>query len=162
MNYNVMNYTYEAMELMMRGVDIMDSMLNTLIDGIMLLPDCNETVRLKMMASRTGSDKAKLYEMLSDSYNNAVDMLADEYCAELDSENEPDDEDEPDDKDEFDDEEDYIEADIPTGAELQGFLNLIDNIFSSGNPVSISADIYINENKAGKDKSDNDEERNND
>ncbi|MCD8180745.1 MAG: hypothetical protein LUF26_04620 [Firmicutes bacterium] len=159
MNYNVMNYTYEAMELMMRGVNIMDSMLNTLIDGIMLLPDCNETVRLKMMASRTGSDKAKLYEMLSDNYDNAVDMLADEYCAELDNEDkiddELDDENEP-------DEEDYTEADIPTGAELQEFLNLIDNIFASGNPVSISADIYINENKTGKDKSDNNEERNND
>lgn len=145
-----MNYNYEALELMMEGVDIMDSMINALIDSIMILPNCEETARLKKMASRAMSDKAKIYETLSDTYDNAIDMLADEYCTELDDEDDLTDE-------------NYTDAEIFSDSELQELLTLLGAIFSSGSPVSISADIYINENKDGNDKeiSDN-KERNGD
>ena len=122
-----MNYNYENTHLLMEGAELLYTMLHELIGGIKCLPGCKETAPLKRSAANVSAASEDVYQTMK---NIALD-------AELSC----------------DENRNYAdecgENDIHTGSDLQEFLGLIENILSSDKPVSISADIYINEEKDG-------------
>ena len=118
----IMNYNYENIRMIMEGAELLYSMLCELNKGIGNLPGCKVTAGLKALSANIGAAGAGVYQTMR---NIASDEKPCDECE--------------------DDTEDY--EDIPDSADLQELLDLIGGIITSGKPVSISADIYINEDK---------------
>lgn len=128
-----MSYNYETMKVIMEGADLLYSMLGELTDGISALPGCKVTQSLKSLSANISAASSGIYHTMK---NIAID--ADEPCDEC-----------------LDDAEEY-DRDVPPGNDLRDFLDMVAAVLSSDKPVSISADIYINEEKGGDAKKDED------
>lgn len=118
----VMNYNYENIRMIMEGAGILYSMLCDLTEGIGNLPGCKMTAALKYLSANISASSGGIYQTMKniaseESFCDACEDNAD------DCEN------------------------IPSGSDLKEFLGAIEEIFASGKPMSISADIYINEEK---------------
>lgn len=114
---------YGTIEAVMDGAELLYTMIKELNDGIRHLPGCRATAKLKQRSANIDLASIGVYHAMQ---NIALD---DEIpCAEYEA-----------------DAEEFDEDDIPTGDDLQELLDKIAHILASGKPVSISADIYINE-----------------
>lgn len=130
---------YKNIQIIMEGAELLYSMLCELNDGIGNLPGCKVTAGLKCLSANVSASGAGIYQTMK---NIASDEIP---C------------------DGYEDEEEYTDdcKDIPDSADLKEFLDTITEILGSGKPVSISADIYINEGhseNAGNDYDDEDDE----
>ena len=120
-----MNYNYETTQIIMEGADLLYSMLQELNVGIRHLPGCKMTAGLKSLSANICAASSGIYQTMR---NISAEAPCEECVAEYDE---------------------YREEDIPNGADLQEFLDAIGDMLASGKPISISADIYINEEKDG-------------
>lgn len=119
-----MAYNYETVQLIMDGADILYGMLRELTEGIRHLPGCKMTANLKRLSANISTTGEGVYQTM---HNSTMD--AEPTCAEC-ADNE------------------YAEADIPSTEDLNELMDaIIDSIFS-GKPISISADIHINDGNA--------------
>ncbi len=123
-----MNKNYETANIIMEGAELLYSMLGELITGIRNLPGCRVTSNLKKTAFETEAASGGIFDTMK------MVMTADEPCMECSEA----------------DEQDMTEADIPAQSDLEEFLGKVSELIASDNPVSISADIYINEAKPDK------------
>ena len=131
---------YKNIQIIMEGAELLYSMLCELNDGIGNLPGCKVTAGLKCLSANVSASGAGIYQTMK---NIASDEIPCD-CYE-------------------DDDEEYTDdcKDIPDNADLKEFLDTITEILCFGKPVSISADIYINEGhseNAGNDYDDEDDE----
>ena len=122
-----MNYNYEKIGMIMEGAELLYSMLCELNEGIGNLPGCKVTAGLKALSAHIGAASAGIYQTMK---NIASDT--DEPCDECE---------------EYEGEDEDDEADIPSHSDLEELLDVIGDMLSSGKPISVSADIYINEGK---------------
>ncbi|MDO5398462.1 MAG: hypothetical protein Q4G33_11095 [bacterium] len=121
-----MNYNYEKIQSIIDGAGLLYNMIGELTEGIDRLPGCTMTARLKDASKNVGRVSYAVYRTMKEIAAESEEPC--DMCEEYE-----------------DDEDEYGEADIPTGGDLEELLNVIADILSSGKPVSISADIYINE-----------------
>lgn len=150
MNYNVMNYNYEAVQVMMHGVDLLCSMLCELTENVKTLPNCGKTANVKRFSADVHDDCMAVYEMLQtvcdevEEVNENAVYLEDDFC--------------PDNlcDDEYNDEVRHHK--LPRNVsemDIETINDMIDELFADGK-ITVSADIYINKDKDNKD---NDAER---
>ncbi|MDO5398206.1 MAG: hypothetical protein Q4G33_09775 [bacterium] len=121
-----MSYNYENTQIILEGADLLYSMLMELNEGIRHLPGCKVTANLKRLSVNIGAASGGIYQTMK-----KIAAETEEMCDEC-----------------ADDTDEYGEADIPSGTDLKEFLEKIAEILVSDKPVSISADIYINEGKS--------------
>ena len=115
---------YKNIQIIMEGAELLYSMLCELNDGIGNLPGCKVTAGLKCLSANISASGAGIYQTMKNIASGEI----------------------PCDGYEEDDEEYTDECkDIPANADLKEFLDTIAEILGSGNPVSVSADIYITE-----------------
>lgn len=115
---------YKNIQIIMEGAELLYSMLCELNDGIGNLPGCKVTAGLKCLSANISASGAGIYQTMKNIASGEI----------------------PCDGYEEDDEEYTDECkDIPDNADLKEFLDTIAEILGSGNPVSVSADIYITE-----------------
>lgn len=120
---------YGTINTLMDGAELLYTMIEELNDGIRHLPGCRATAKLKQMSDHIDLASIGVYHAMQNIASDG-EPTCDEY-----------------------DTEEYDEDDIPTGDDLQELLDKIAHILASRKPVSISADIYINEdNDAAEDK----------
>ena len=155
MNYNVMNYNYEAVQVMMHGVDLLCSMLHELTENVKTLPNCGKTANVKRFSANVHDDCMVVYEMLQnvcdevEEVNENVMYSEGDFC----TENLCD--------DEYDDEARHHK--LPHNVsemDIETINDMIDELFADGK-ITVSADIYINkdkDNSGNKDSKDNDAE----
>lgn len=123
-----MNYNYENIQMIMEGAELLYSMLCELNEGIGNLPGCKMTAGIKYLSANVSASGAGIYQTMRNIASD--DILCDE-CA--------------DDTDEYED--------APSNTDLEELLETIDEMISSGKPVSVSANIYINEDKNSEEES---------
>lgn len=123
-----MSYNYETIQVIMEGAELLYSMLGELTNGISALPGCKATHNLKSLSANISAAGSGIYHTMK---NIAIE--AEEQCSDC-----------------YDDT-DEDGADAPTKNDLNDFLNTVAAVLSSDKPVSISADIYINEEKDSAD-----------
>ena len=114
---------YGTINTLMDGAELLYTMIKELNDGIRHLPGCRATAKLKQMSDHIDLASIGVYHAMQN-----IALNDEPICDEADT-----------------DAEEYDEDDIPTGDDLQELLDKIAYILASGKPVSISADIYINE-----------------
>ena len=112
---------YGTIDALMDGAELLYTMVSELTEGIAHLPGCRMTSNLKRVAANIDLASSGVYRTMQNIVADG-EPTCDEY-----------------------DTEEYDEDDIPTGDDLQELLDKIAHILASGKPVSISADIYINE-----------------
>ena len=145
-----MNKNYKAIQAIMEGVDLLYGMVRDLDEGIRHLPGCKTTANLKQLAANTQFASGGVYHIIQ----QFADDIMPEYeeGAEDMSSYDDTDDDEGIDED-FDEDygEDYDEdfdentdTDIPASNDIREFLVAVSELLKSGQPVSITADIYIN------------------
>ncbi|MGN1134892.1 MAG: hypothetical protein ACI4SF_01595 [Oscillospiraceae bacterium] len=134
-----MNYNYETMQMIMEGSDLLYTMIQELNDGIRSLPGCKMTANLKRLSANIGATSNGIYQTMR-SIGMGAEVPCEQCLADMDE---------------------YNDADIPSGSDLKEFLDKIAGILVSDKPVSISADIYINEGhseNAGNDYDDDEDD----
>lgn len=124
-----MNYNYNEIQAITEDAGLLYTMIGELTEGIARLPGCKMTARLKDASKNVATVSNSIYSTIRN-----IAAEAEALCEEYEDGCE-------------DSADEYGEADIPTGSDLQELLDRIAEIFASGKPVSISADIYINEGK---------------
>lgn len=121
-----MNCNYEKIQSIIDGAGFLYTMIGELTEGIDRLPGCTMTARLKDASKNVGRVSYAVYRTMKEIAAESEEPC--DMCEEYE-----------------DDEDEYGEADIPTGGDLEELLGVISDIPSSGKPISVSADIYINE-----------------
>ena len=124
-----MNYNYNEIQAITEGAGLLYNMIGELTEGIARLPGCKMTARLKDASKNVATVSNSIYSTI-----RSIAAEAEDLCEEYEDGCE-------------DSADEYGEADIPTGGDLEELLGVIADILASGKPVSISADIYINEEK---------------
>ena len=115
---------YKNIQIIMEGAELLYSMLCELNDGIGNLPGCKVTAGLKCLSANISASGAGIYQTMKNIASGEIPFDGYE-----------------------EDDEEYTDEckDIPDNADLKEFLDTIAEILGSGNPVSVSADIYITE-----------------
>lgn len=116
-----MNCNYDKTQIILEGTNILYNMLRDITESINHLPGCRMTEKLKRAAVNIGADSECVYQTIKNLAAEMGDSCDD--CI-------------------YDTDEDY-NPNTHTSADLQKFFDLIDRLLVSSKPISISADIYI-------------------
>ena len=120
----MMKNKFENKEMIMDGAEVLYSMIQELTEGIAHLPGCRVTANLKQIATSIKLASNDIYEIMK---NLAIDEDDCDESPEEDAE--------------------YYDTDSPDINELKEFLDKMSELINSDKPISVSANIYINEEK---------------